>query len=78
MERKYTIEEGGLGGRKYALQLPLDFVPGSRLFLYDIFVWTTEQSPREQQLAVAIYNVCFLVLGEFPHRKTSLRSLLSI
>ena len=43
-------------------ELPLHFVPGSRLFLYDIFGWTTEQSPREQQLAVVIYNVCFLVL----------------
>ena len=35
-------------------------------FLYDIFGWTTEQSPREQQLAVVIYNVCFLVLGGVP------------
>jgi hypothetical protein len=47
-------------------ELPLHFVPGSRLFLYDIFGWTSEQSPREQQLAVVIYNVCFLVLGESP------------
>ena len=29
-------------------------------------VGQTEQSPREQQLAVVIYNVCFLVLGGVP------------